>query len=127
MNPPESNFRGTLLRHLTALVIIWSLLIFLGLALLAPFTEYLSDSAEGIIVGGFVSVITIVVNSLFQSEATKQAARAAQDATHAGAQAAMTTTPTPQAPLPVEITEPVAVAPVGEVPGSVPPNEENDT
>lgn len=89
----QENFRGTLLRHLTALIIIGMLLVFLGLALLAPFTEYLSDSAEGIIVGGFVSTITLVVNSLFQSEATKQASRAAQMATQAGTQAALSPTP----------------------------------
>jgi hypothetical protein len=109
MPPQVDNFKGTVLRHLTALLIIAGLLGFLYFALLDPNLASLTEGSEGIIVGGFVSIITLVVNSLFQSEATKQASRAAQDATSAGATAAMTS-PTPS-PIPtaVEITDPVTV------------------
>jgi hypothetical protein len=100
MNPGEG-FRGAVLRHFTAVLLIILLLAFLYAALILPFGEYLSESAEGIIVGGFVSIISIIVNSLFQSEATRQASRQASDAAQQGANAALSQPPQ-LSPLPRE-------------------------
>lgn len=78
------------IRYGVAIIIIESLLFFLYLALLSLDTAALSESAEGIIVGGFVSIISIIVTSLFQGIATGAAVRQAVQATQAGANAALT-------------------------------------
>lgn len=104
--PPvqADSLAGTVLRFVSALVIIGALLVWLYFGLLHPETHYLTESAEGIIVGGFISIITLIVNSLFQGEATRAASRASAQATQAGVSAAMTpvavattTTTTPEA------------------------------
>lgn len=126
----NDNFRGTLLRHLTALFIITELLIFLGVALLAPINgpdiSNLTATAEGIVVGGFVGIIASVITSLYQTEATKQASRSAQDATTAGTNAAMST-PTPSNGSTITTSEPVSVEGASApIPGSdMPPQGDN--
>lgn len=111
--PPtgENNLKGTLLRHLTALVLVTELLVFLGIALLLPLDPgfiNLSPQSEGIIVGGIMVSVQTIILSLFQSEATKQAARSAQIAHDAGAAAAMST-PSPASGSTIQTSEPVSV------------------
>ena len=120
MNPiPQETLAATALRFGAALVIIESLLVFLFIALVHPDFNYLTENAEGIIVGGSVSIITLIVNSLFQGEATRAAGRASAQATQAGVNAAMTTpgtTTTISTGPPVEVTtEPIASATPGEL------------
>lgn len=87
----SESFADRVLRFVAAVVIIESLLVFLFIALVHPDFNYLTENAEGIIVGGSVSIITLIVNSLFQGEATRAASRASAQATQAGINAALTT------------------------------------
>ena len=96
-----------ILKYVTAWLIIGGILVWMYQSLVNPDTAVIPEGIAGIVFGGFISILTIVVTSLYQGAATRDAGRQMNNATEAAVAAALATPPsttTVSAGPPVTVT-----------------------
>ena len=111
-------------QYITAWMLVIGILIFLDRLLTGlqdPDLAAIDAATLGIVVGGFVSILAALVNSIFQGEATRSASRQSAQATQAGVQAAMT--PVPGQTTTVSAGPPVTVTTTPTPPDGVPEDD----
>ena len=96
MKPPSADWLDRVLKYVTAWLVFGGILAFMWSALVDPTTAAIPDAQAGIIFGGMISILTVVVNSLFQGAATREVARQLNTATQTAVNAALSSPPSDQ-------------------------------
>jgi uncharacterized membrane protein YedE/YeeE len=105
---------GTFLLGLVVIIGGFNFLDRLLINLQDPDLAAVDASQVGMVIGGVLTIMTVVVNSIFQSEVQRSTSRQAQASAQTGAQAALSipgespAVSMPVTPAPVEATVPVA-------------------